>query len=117
VRGFNLLLSFKEPEIKFPTAEHDIIGPLVKNHGSEPVFGPVTNLVKNRLNASVCSAVPNFNNFVSSQRDQMIFVFIKRQVLNRSVMAIQVAEDSDGEGIPHEDVSLLAATGHKPVLE
>lgn len=43
-------------------------------------------------------------------------VLIQCKILDTGVVAIQVAENTQGKWIPHENVSLLAATSYKPMF-
>ena len=46
----------------------------------------------------------------------MASVLIQCEILDTGVVAIQVAENTQGKWIPHENMSLFAATCYKPML-
>lgn len=73
-------------------------------------------LIKDCLDAGIGPYVPNLNCLVGAQTDQMISVFIEREVLNRCVVAVEVSKRSQCEGVPHDDVTLFTATCNEPVL-
>lgn len=46
----------------------------------------------------------------------MISVLIQSEILHGCVVAIQVRESAKSEGVPHNNVSFLTATGNESVL-
>jgi hypothetical protein len=90
MRGLNLFLSFEEPQVDFSGACEDIVGRTIKVYGSQSVFWAVANLIKYSLNACIGPDVPNLNDFISAQTDQMVPVFIQSEILHRCVMSIQI---------------------------
>ena len=105
-----------KPEINFPWAKEDVICSLVKVKESQPVLWSVAYLVKDSLDASISSDVPNLENFVSTKTDQVVSVLVNCQVLHRSVMTIEIRQSSKSERVPHDNVTLLSTTSHESVL-
>ena len=105
-----------KPEINFSWAKEDVICSLVKVKESQPVLWSVAYLVKDSLDASVSSDVPNLEDFVSTETDQVVSVLIDCQVLHRSIVTIEVRQSSKSKRIPHDNVTLLSATCYESVL-
>lgn len=112
----NLLLRLEEPEVDLATSKNDVVRDLVEVQRRQDVLRPVAGLVDDGLNAHVRPNVPNFDNLVSAQGNQVVAVLVDCQVLDGSVMSIQVRERAQGEGVPHDNVSFLSTTRDETVL-
>lgn len=82
----------------------------------KPVLRSVADLVKYGLDASISPNIPNLDDLVRPQTDQVVPVLVYGQILHTRVVTVEVGERPQCEGIPHNDVALLAATGHEAVL-
>ena len=116
MRSLNLFLSFEEPQVDFSRACKDIVGCTIKVYGSQSVFRAIANLIKDSLNACIGPDVPNLHNFISTQTDQMVPIFIQSKILHGCVMSVQIGESTQCEGVPHNNVSFFTATRDEPVF-
>jgi hypothetical protein len=116
MRCLDLLLSLEEPQINFPRPQQYIIGILIKEEGGEPILRPIANFIEKSLDAVIGPNVPNLHHLICIQRYQMVPILIERQVLHTRVMAIEIAKNSQGKGVPHQDMPLLSATCHEPMF-
>ena len=116
VRCLDFFLSFKRPKVDLSRPQQNVIGVVIEPKGSQSVFGPIANLIKNCLNANICIGVPNSDYFVGSKWNQVVPIFIKSKILNTGCMSVEITEGVSSERIPHNDMSLFSATGYKSVL-
>lgn len=105
-----------EPEVDLSGAGEYVVGGAVEEYGGESVFGPVANLVEDGLYAGVGPDVPDLDDLVGAETDQVVPVLVEREVLHGRVVAVEVGEGAQGERVPHDDVALLAARSDETVL-
>ena len=102
-------MGLEEPEVDLARAKQDMIGLRFENEGCQVIIRSVADLVDNCLNVRVGSNIPNFDHFVGAKRDQMVSLLVDCQVLHRGVVTVQVRENTECEGVPHNDVPLFTA--------
>ena len=66
MRGLDLLLCLKEPQIDLPGPQQNVIGILIKPKRSKSILRSVAYLIEDGLDANIGSNVPDSDNFVSS---------------------------------------------------
>ena len=58
----------------------------------QPVLWSVANLVKDSLDASIGSDVPNLENLISTQTNQVMSVLINSQILYGSIVTVEIGQ-------------------------
>lgn len=111
----NSFSSYK-PEVDLSGASQNVVGSPIEVDRGEAILRAVAKLVEDSLDACVGPDVPNLDDLIGSQTDQVESIFVESQVLDRSIVPIEVRESSKCERVPHDDVSLFSATGNEPVL-
>ena len=76
MRGFAFFLSFKEPKVYFARTQQNVVRLPFEVKRGKNVIRPVANFVDDRLDWLVGLDIPNFNHFVSTQRNQVILLFV-----------------------------------------
>ena len=69
------------------------------------------------MDALVLSGIPDLDDLIGTQTDQMVPLLVNVQVADRSVMTIQVGELLQSIRLPENDMSLLTATSDLLVLD
>jgi len=77
VRCLDLFLGFEEPLIDLSWTEKDHVGPWIKIKSCESIFFSVADFIENGLNAKIGTNMPNFDYFISTQRNEMMSIFIQ----------------------------------------
>jgi hypothetical protein len=115
VRRFDVFLSAEVPHVELARAEQDGIRDLVKEDCPKMFFRAIYQLIKDRLNTSISSDIPDSHTIIHTKRDQMILRIIQCQTQNRCIMPIQFRICSKGERIPHNNMPLLSTTRNEPM--
>ena len=114
--GFDLFLGSERPEVDFPAADNDVVGHLVVVERGQDGLRSVEESINYILDAHVGPCVPDFDDFVSAETDQVITLFVDVEVRDGGVVAVQVSESAQSEWLPQNDVSLFTAAGHESVF-
>lgn len=113
----HLILRLEGPELDHDGADDDVVGDGVVCERGQDVFRTVGHPINDILDALVLSGIPDLDNFVGAQTDQMVPLLVNVQVADRSVMTIQVGELLQSIRLPENDMSLLTATSDLLVLD
>lgn len=60
----NFFLSLEEPQVDFARARQDVVSCAIEKNRGQTIFWSITDLVKNSLDASISTDVPNLDYFI-----------------------------------------------------
>ena len=113
----HLILRLEGPEFDHDGADDDVVGDRVVCERSQDVLRTVGHPINDILNALVLSGIPNLDDLVSAQTDQMVPLFVNVQITDGSIVTIQVGELLQSIRLPENNVSLFTATSDLLVLD
>ena len=80
VTRFDLLLSFKGPELDLDGADDDVVGDRVVFERAKDVLRTVSDTINDSLDALIVPCIPDLDHLVSAERDQMVPLLVDVKV-------------------------------------
>ena len=80
VTSFDFFLSFEWPELDHNRADEDVVSDRIIGQRTENILRSVGHTVNDRLDALVMTRVPDLDNLVCAQTDQMVALLIDIQM-------------------------------------
>ena len=108
--SFNFLLSLEWPELDLNGAHNDVVGQRLIPESAEDILRTVSDSVNDGLDALVVSRIPDLDNFVCSERDQVISLLVDVKMRYRGVMPIQVRQLLERVGLPEDNMPFFSTT-------
>jgi len=110
VTSFDFLLSLEWPELDLNGAHNDVVSYRFVPESTENILRTISDSVNDGLNALVVSRIPDLDNFVCSERDQVISLLVDVKMRHRCVMSIQVRQLLKRVRLPEDDMPFFSTT-------
>ena len=115
--GLDLLLGLERPEHDVDRADDDIVGDRVVGEGRENILGAISLAVDYGLNALVMPSIPDLDDLVCAETNQVVPLLVDVQMGHARVVAVQVGQLLECIRLPENDVALLTTASNLLVLD
>lgn len=84
VRSFDFFLSLEKPEVYLSRSEYNVVSPFVKVKTVENIVRSVAEFICYSLDQEIVVQMPDLDNLVSSERNEMISILVQSEILYSS---------------------------------
>ena len=110
------LLGFKRPKLDRNGSDDNVTRHRIVEKSSQDVLWAVGRAIVDPLNDLIVERVPDYDNLVGAQTDQMVSFLVDVEALDGCIVTVEVCQLLDSIGLPEDNVSLLSTTSHLFVL-
>lgn len=110
------LLGLERPKLDRNGSDNNVARHCIVEKSAQDVLRAVGRAIVDPLDDLIVERVPDYDNLVGSQADQVVSFLVDVEALDGSIVTVKVSQLLDCVRFPEDNVTLLTATSHLLVL-